>query len=113
MRNLLVSFVTLALLLGGCQNQATPEAIAYDTLLQAANVLDAKHALFEIEVAKGRVTTAKEREIRQSYIAAKNAIINASIVAESGLDAKTPEEVSRLVKATVALITEILPPPTP
>jgi hypothetical protein len=97
-------------LFSGCQTGATPEAIVYDTLQQAHNVVQAKHALFEIEVREGRVTTAKEREVRQKHVDALRAIRSAAEAASLGMNAGTPEEVDRLVAAYLRVITSVIPP---
>lgn len=108
---LLAPFLALALLFAGCPSvPQTPEAVAYDTLRGATAFVDAKLALFEVEVAEGRVPTDRQIEVRRAYVEAKKSINAAAVVAHDGFAAQTPEDTARLVDAFVKLVTKFIPP---
>lgn len=110
MKRLIAPFLLLAVLMGGCQSHPTPQAVAYDTLRASLTVMETKMQLFNLEVNNGHVSPAKEREVREKYVAALKAVKAAAQVASAGLDASTPVEVNALVQSFLTIVTTVIPP---
>lgn len=113
MKRALSSLFIIATLCGftACQTPPTPQALAYVTIREASNLIDAKMAVFEIKVNEGSVPAIKEIEVRQAYIDANKALRNAALLASADLSVATPEDVRKVVDAFLALVVQVIPPP--